>query len=81
MATHSSVLAWEIPWTEKPGVIQSLGLQRAGHGSATEHTRRWLCLRNCQATSQIWCDFTFTPAIFENTSCSPTFRTFGVVLF
>ena len=31
MATHSSILAWEIPWTEKPGEPQSLGLQRVGH--------------------------------------------------
>ena len=30
MATHSSVLAWEIPWTEEPGRLQSLGLQRVG---------------------------------------------------
>ena len=28
MATHSSILAWEIPWTEKPGGLQSMGLQR-----------------------------------------------------
>ena len=28
MATHSSVLAWEIPWTEEPGGLQSTGLQR-----------------------------------------------------
>ena len=27
MATHSSILAWEIPWTEEPGVLQSMGLQ------------------------------------------------------
>ena len=31
MATHSSVLAWRIPWTEKPGGLQSMGSQRAGH--------------------------------------------------
>ena len=31
MATHSSMLAWEIPWTEKPGGLQSVGLQRVGH--------------------------------------------------
>ena len=28
MATHSSILAWKIPWTEKPGGLQSMGLQR-----------------------------------------------------
>jgi len=31
MATHSSVLAWRIPWTEEPGQLLSMGLQRIGH--------------------------------------------------
>ena len=31
MAIHSSTLAWEIPWTEKPGGLQSMGSQRVGH--------------------------------------------------
>ena len=31
MATHSSILAWRIPWTEEPGGLQSTGLQRIGH--------------------------------------------------
>ena len=31
MATHSSTLAWKIPWMEEPGRLQSMGLQRAGH--------------------------------------------------
>jgi len=31
MATHSSILAWEIPWTEEPGRLQSIGLQRVRH--------------------------------------------------
>ena len=30
-ATHSSILAWEIPWTEDPGGLQSMGSQRVGH--------------------------------------------------
>ena len=30
-AIHSSILAWRIPWTEEPGRLQSMGLQRAGH--------------------------------------------------
>ena len=29
--THSSVLAWRIPWTEEPGGLQSMGLERVGH--------------------------------------------------
>ena len=35
MATHSSILAWKIPWTEEPGRLQSMGLQRVGHDWAT----------------------------------------------
>ena len=31
MATHSSILAWRIPWTEEPGQVQSMGSQRVGH--------------------------------------------------
>ena len=31
MATHSSTLAWKIPWTEEPGRLQSMGLLRVGH--------------------------------------------------
>ena len=31
MATHSSILAWEIPWTEEPVGLQSVGLQKVGH--------------------------------------------------
>ena len=31
MATHSSTLAWKIPWTEEPGRLQSMGLQRVGY--------------------------------------------------
>ena len=35
VATHSSTLAWEIPWTEEPGGLQSTGLKRVGHDRAT----------------------------------------------
>ena len=35
MATHSSILAWRIPWTEKPGGLQSMASQRVGHDGVT----------------------------------------------
>ena len=35
MATHSSILAWRIPWTEEPGRLQSLGSQRVRHDCVT----------------------------------------------
>jgi len=31
MATHSNILAWRIPWTERPGGLQSMGSQKVGH--------------------------------------------------
>ena len=37
MATHSSILAWKIPWTEEPGVLQSIGMQRVRHNLETEY--------------------------------------------
>ena len=39
MAIHSSILAWEIPWTEEPGRLQSIKRQRVGHDRATKHAR------------------------------------------
>ena len=38
MATHSSILTWKIPWTEEPGGLQSVELQKVGHNWVTEHT-------------------------------------------
>ena len=35
MATHSSIIAWRIPWTEEPGGLESTGSQRVGHNRAT----------------------------------------------
>ena len=39
MATHSSILSWEIPWTEELGWLQSMGLPRVGHDLVTERER------------------------------------------
>ena len=47
MVTDSSILAWEIPWTEDPGMLQSMWLQRVGHDWAIEHT--------CMYTDYILC--------------------------
>ena len=38
MATHSSILAWEIPWTEEPGGLQSMGSQRVGLNTHLERS-------------------------------------------
>ena len=53
MATHSSILVWRIPWTEGPGGLQSIGLQRVGHDWARTHRGFRLgvvlCLVECLA--------------------------------
>ena len=41
MATHSSFLAWKIPWTEEPGRLQSKGSQRVGHDLATKQQQQY----------------------------------------
>ena len=43
MATHSSILAWEIPWTEERGRPQSMGLQRVRHNLASKQQQCVLC--------------------------------------
>ena len=40
MATHSSILAWKIPWTEEPGGLQSMELQRVGHHLTTKQQQQ-----------------------------------------
>ena len=47
IATHSSILAWKIPWAEAPGGLQSTGLQRVGHDRATEHARSPTHMKYC----------------------------------
>ena len=59
MATHSSILACKVPWTEEPGGLQSMGSQRAGHDWAhtpphNEHSD--LCI----------CDFPLSMMLFEH---------------
>ena len=44
MATHSSTLAWKIPWTEEPGRLQSMGSRRVGHDCATSLSFSLSCI-------------------------------------
>ena len=44
MAIHSSTLAWKIPWTEEPGRLQSMGLQRVRHDCVTSLSLFILCI-------------------------------------
>ena len=45
-ATHSSILAWEIPWTEELGGLQSMGLQRVGHDLMTKQEQQYFLAVN-----------------------------------
>ena len=47
MATHSSFFAWEIPWTEEPGMLQSMGSQRIGHDLSAVTATAAKSLQSC----------------------------------
>ena len=44
MATHFSILAWKIPWTEEPNGLKSMGSQRVRHDRVTEHEHEFLLI-------------------------------------
>ena len=48
IATHSSILAWEIPWREEPDGLYSMGLQRVSHDSTTKQQQQRLGLSACK---------------------------------
>ena len=52
MATHSSILAWIISWTEEPGGLQSMGSQRVGHNWAYGHTGPNITVKNKVLTGE-----------------------------
>ena len=53
MATHCSILALEIPWTEEPGRLQFMGLQRVRHSLATEYQQRLQLLIYAETFTQV----------------------------
>ena len=55
MATHSSILDWKIPWTEEPGRLQAMGLQRVRHDWETKQQQD-ICMTQETATSCV-CPF------------------------
>ena len=56
MATHSSILAWEIPWTENPGGLQSIRSQRIGHDWAAKQQQRlvWTIKKGVNSHRCLW---------------------------
>ena len=76
MATHSSILVWEIPWTKEPGGLQSMGSQRIGHDWGTEPVDKvWLPLASepQRTTSylQWWIPPLFAPCVVRDRSTFP----------
>ena len=59
IVAHSSILAWRIPWTEQPGGLWSMGLQRVRHAEHRHH------MYVCRALSLLW------PTLCDPTDCSP----------
>ena len=57
MATHSSILAWKIPWTEESSGLQSMGSQRVRHELVTEHASILPCKSSMKADSKATSNF------------------------
>ena len=81
MATHSSILAWEIPWTEEPAGLQSMGSQRVGHSwsyLAYMHTDPWIHYTRAHRLMHEYTgkcfDISLYPCIFESADVEPTYQ-------
>ena len=63
MPTHSSLLAWRIPWTEEPGGLQSMGSQRVRHALATKQAHMHLAIKHHPGpfVSTVFVFFTIQP--------------------
>ena len=77
MTTHSSALAWKIPWTEEPGRLQSVGSWRVRH-DWTQHTRLpcpsptlGACLNSCPLSQ--WCHSTISSSVVPFSYCLQSF--------
>ena len=54
MVTHTSILAWKIPWTEEPGGLQSVGSQRVSHDWVTNTTTGGSVVKSLPAKQESW---------------------------
>ena len=73
MATHSSILAWRIPWTEEPGGLQSIGSRRIGHAWRIPWTEEPGGLQSIglHRTGHAWSDLAHPQAIAAEGNGSP----------
>jgi len=53
MATHSSILAWRTPWTEEPGRVESIKLQRVGPDLQTKHACKYSLIKKTKNKNQM----------------------------
>ena len=94
MATHSSTLAWKIPWTEEPGRLQSMGLQRVRHdwsdlaAAAARHvvivqslSRVWLFVTQWTAVCQASLSFTISQSLLKFMSIELVILTNQLILY
>ena len=75
MATHSSTLAWKIPWTEEPGRLSSMGSQRVGQNWATSLSLSLLSIAICKTSSYnhfAFLHFVFLGMVLITASCTIT---------
>ena len=76
MAAHSSILAWEIPWTEEPGGLRSVGLQGVGHAWA-QHVAggKWLPSREGEKQKEV------EDCFFLNLLCRTIWNKYKIYLY
>ena len=90
MATHSSILAWRISWTEELGGLQSMGLQRVGHNSATntfhincrfriQQTQAPCPLQGLAQVCKVWPKFARSHSAFLLPTSESVFNSQGLV--
>ena len=68
MAAHSSILAWEIPWAEEPGGLQSMGSKKESHTHTHTHTKDGLVTTQPQMIALNFC----SPPPNQNITCMPS---------
>ena len=75
MATYSNILAWRIPWTEKPGRLQSMGLQRVENDLETKQEQQqssWSLMEWCVFSSVLSLFLSLKPLVWQTWPCLRT---------
>ena len=75
IATHSTPLAWRIPWTEEPGGLQPMGLQRVRHDWATNTHKQYFAIRTWTILRRAWGRMDTSICMAESLCYSPAITT------